>query len=197
MKQIKTLGTSLVVQWLRIHLPTQGALVQSLVHEDSTCPWETEPMCDDDSVCALEPPSHNYWAPWATTPEVLDPRACSLQQEKPRQWEPHALQIETSPPLTATRERPSTAKNKINKYIKESTVISTTKQKCTKILAVLLLGPILSQFSWKNLEFHTLKNHTCCFYLPDLIVYTVSLANPTPFILDFCCFLNLAKQIPT
>ena len=30
-------GTSLVVQWLRIHLLMQGTWVQSLVQEDSTC----------------------------------------------------------------------------------------------------------------------------------------------------------------
>ena len=30
-------GTSLVVQWLRIHLPTHGTRVRTLVQEDSTC----------------------------------------------------------------------------------------------------------------------------------------------------------------
>ena len=30
----KELGTPLVVQWLRIHLPTQGTQVQALVRED-------------------------------------------------------------------------------------------------------------------------------------------------------------------
>ena len=29
--------TSMVVQWLRIHLPMQGTQVQSLVREDPTC----------------------------------------------------------------------------------------------------------------------------------------------------------------
>ena len=33
----KDLGTSLVVQWLRICLPMQGTQVQSLVREDPTC----------------------------------------------------------------------------------------------------------------------------------------------------------------
>ena len=32
----KEAGTSLVVQWLRIHPPIQGTRVQSLVWEDST-----------------------------------------------------------------------------------------------------------------------------------------------------------------
>ena len=30
-------GTSLVVQWLRMHLPMQGTRVQALVQEDPTC----------------------------------------------------------------------------------------------------------------------------------------------------------------
>ena len=31
-----SVGTSLGVQWLRIHVPTQGSQVQSLVREDPT-----------------------------------------------------------------------------------------------------------------------------------------------------------------
>ena len=42
--EINNLGTSLVVQWLRIHLPTQGTQVQSLVQEDPTCIGATKPM---------------------------------------------------------------------------------------------------------------------------------------------------------
>ena len=37
-------GTSLVIQWLRIHLPTQGTGVRSLVWGDPTCRRATEPM---------------------------------------------------------------------------------------------------------------------------------------------------------
>ena len=40
--------TSLVVQWLRIHLPMQGTWVGALVQEDPTCHGATKPM------------SHNY-----------------------------------------------------------------------------------------------------------------------------------------
>ena len=36
------MGASLVVQWLRIHLPMQGTQVQSLVQEDSPCHRKTE-----------------------------------------------------------------------------------------------------------------------------------------------------------
>ena len=37
--------TSLVAQWLRIHLPMQGTQVRSLVWEDPTCSGATKPMC--------------------------------------------------------------------------------------------------------------------------------------------------------
>ena len=44
----RLLKTSLVAQWLRIHLPMQGTRVQALVQEDPTCHGATKPM------------SHNY-----------------------------------------------------------------------------------------------------------------------------------------
>ena len=37
-------GTSLVEQWLRIHLPMQGTQVQALVQEDPTCRGATKPV---------------------------------------------------------------------------------------------------------------------------------------------------------
>ena len=37
-------GTSLVVQWLRIHLPVQGTWVRALVREDPTCHGATKPV---------------------------------------------------------------------------------------------------------------------------------------------------------
>ena len=39
------IGTSLVAQWLGIHLPMQGTRVQSLVLEDPTCHTATKPVC--------------------------------------------------------------------------------------------------------------------------------------------------------
>ena len=36
--------TSLVVQWLRIHLPMQGTRVQVLVQGDPTCHGATKPV---------------------------------------------------------------------------------------------------------------------------------------------------------
>ena len=39
------LGTSLIVQWLRIRLPMQGTQVRALVREDPTCHGATKPVC--------------------------------------------------------------------------------------------------------------------------------------------------------
>ena len=43
--KISILGTSLVVQWLRICLPMQGTRLRSLVWEDPTCHGATKPVC--------------------------------------------------------------------------------------------------------------------------------------------------------
>ena len=92
----ESLGTSLMVQWLRIHLPMQGTPVQPPVWEDSICHRATK--------------AH---APWlrslrATTTAATVPRACVQQQEKPPQWEACAPQWRVAL-LTATREIPQAA----------------------------------------------------------------------------------------
>ena len=55
---------SLVAQWLRICLPTQGTQVRALVWEDPTCHGATRPV------------SHYYWA--------CASGACAPPQERPR-----------------------------------------------------------------------------------------------------------------
>ena len=60
--QDRCIGTSLVAQWLRIHLPMQGTRVQALVREDPTCRGATKPVRHNYWACALEPASHNYLA---------------------------------------------------------------------------------------------------------------------------------------
>ena len=56
--------TSLVVQWLRIHLPVQGTQVQSLVREDPTCHRAAKPcatITDSSPVASTaEPMCHKY-----------------------------------------------------------------------------------------------------------------------------------------
>ena len=51
------LRTSLVVQWLRIHLPTQGTLVPSLLWKDSTCRRADKPCAT--AAEALTPESRS------------------------------------------------------------------------------------------------------------------------------------------
>ena len=55
--------SSLVVQWIRIHLPMQGTQVRSLVREHSTCCGTSNPVCQ------------NYWVPMLQLlkPACLEP----------------------------------------------------------------------------------------------------------------------------
>ena len=75
-------GTSLVVQWLRIHLPMQGTWVRSLVQEDSTCHGATKPV---PQLLSL---SSRAWEPQPLKPGSLEPMLCNKRshcQEKPVQ----------------------------------------------------------------------------------------------------------------
>ena len=87
------LGTSLVVQWLRILLTMQGTRVWSLVWEDPTCRGETKPVC------------HDYWAHvlQLLKPACLEP---TLRNKRSHRNEKPAHRNEEYPPLTATRESP-------------------------------------------------------------------------------------------
>ena len=81
-------GTSLVVQWLGICLPTQGKRVRALVQEDPTCSGATKPVRHNHWACALEPTSHNYGARVSQLlkPACLEPVLCnkrSHRSEKP------------------------------------------------------------------------------------------------------------------
>ena len=66
-------GTSLVVQWLRIHLPMRGTWIPSLIWEDPPCRGATKPVCRNYQACALErgSRSHGYCTP------SLEPVLCS------------------------------------------------------------------------------------------------------------------------
>ena len=69
-------GTSLVVQWVRIHLPMRGTWVHSLVQEDPVCHGATKPR------------SHSYWACGAQwlRPKPLQPELC--KKRGPRNKKP-------------------------------------------------------------------------------------------------------------
>ena len=77
------LSTSLMVQWLGIHLPMQETRVQTLVQEDSRC-------CE-----AMKPMHLNYWAREARLPKPEHSRACAPQEKSP-QWEARTLRLKSS-----------------------------------------------------------------------------------------------------
>ena len=85
---IHKVGTSLVVQWLRICLPMQGTQVQSLVQEDPTCHRATKPVHHNYWACTLELTSHNYWSLHVLETSSHDYWAHVLQLLKPGCVEP-------------------------------------------------------------------------------------------------------------
>ena len=62
--------TSLVAQWLRVHLPMQETQVRALVQEDPTCHRATKPVRHNYWAWALEPARRSYWA---HVPQLLKP----------------------------------------------------------------------------------------------------------------------------
>ena len=96
--QVPVSRASLVPQWLRIHLPTQGTWVRTLVWEDSTCRGATKPVHHNYWACALEPASHNYWT---RMPQLLEP---VLHNKRSHCKEKPAHHNEEQPLLAATRE---------------------------------------------------------------------------------------------
>ena len=89
---LKNKRISLVAQLIRIHLPTQGTWVQSLVREDSTCRRATKPM-------------HNYCARvmQLLKPVCLQP-ALHNKRSHPNERPTHC--DEEKPQLTSTEESP-------------------------------------------------------------------------------------------
>ena len=78
-------GASLVVQWLRIHLPMQGTRVRALVREDPTCRGATKPHAPLLLSLHFRSREPQLLSPRATTTEARTPRAHATQQEKPPQ----------------------------------------------------------------------------------------------------------------
>ena len=87
----QTSGTSLVAQWLRIHLPMQGTRIRSLVWEDPTCRRATKPMCHNYWACALEPASRKHWAHvlQLLKPVCLEPVLCNKRSKATTMRSPH------------------------------------------------------------------------------------------------------------
>ena len=89
-------GTSLLVQWLRIHRQRRGHGFWSPAWEDSTCRRATKPAHHNYRAHTLDPPSHNYWS------------LCTLKPRLPnKRWHRNEMPLhhkEEQPPLNATRE---------------------------------------------------------------------------------------------
>ena len=88
-KYVDFLQTSLVVQWLRTHLPTQGTRVQSLVREHSIYQEATQ--------------SHPLQSLLATSSKPTAQSLCSTTREVIAMRSPHTTTIE-QPRFSATRE---------------------------------------------------------------------------------------------
>ena len=73
-KKIYQSRASLVVQGLRVHLPTQGIWVRPLAWKDSTCHGATRAAC------------HNYWGPSTESPCSAIRRTSTVRGR--RQWHP-------------------------------------------------------------------------------------------------------------
>ena len=98
--------TSLIVQWLRICLPVQGAQVWSLVWEDPTCRGATKPC-----ATTTEPMCHNGWNPHTWSP-------CSAVREVTAMRNPRTASGE-EPPLLETREKPIRSNEDLAQSINE------------------------------------------------------------------------------
>ena len=101
----------------RIHLPTQGTRVWSLVREDPTCRGATKPVCHNYGACALEPMSHNYWAhvPQLLKPAHLEPvlhDKRSHRNEKPVHCNEEQPLLAQLGKASMQQQKPNTAKNK-------------------------------------------------------------------------------------
>ena len=86
--EIQILETSLVAQWMRIHLPVQGTRVPSLVPEDPTCCGATKSVHRNYGVLGLrlpkpvplEPVLHGKRSRCSERPEYHNQRACTQQR---------------------------------------------------------------------------------------------------------------------
>ena len=116
-------GTFLVARWLRICLPMQGIQVRALVQEDPTCHGATKPVRHNYWACTLEPTSHNYWAHEPQLLSLCTYSPCFTAREATAMRSPRTA-MKSSPCLPQLEKacmqqrRPSTVKNKINKFFK-------------------------------------------------------------------------------
>ena len=153
----RSVGTSLVVQCLRMYLPIQGTWFLSLLWEDTT----------RSGACTLEPMLWNYWAHKPQLLKTVHPRACAPQQKTAKvsavrspsttmKSSPCWLQVEKS---HAGQQRLHTAKIKIiNKKFKVK--YYNRGNEVFKVIEV----HINKMSYWSLIEFHRLTNHLIVFF---------------------------------
>ena len=90
-------GAFLVAQWVRIHLPMQGAQAPPLIREDPTRHTATTPLHRSHAAAVQ--------APGAETVEPARSRACAVLWETPPQWEARGPQLESGPAHPARESR--------------------------------------------------------------------------------------------
>ena len=100
-------GTSLVVQWLRLHLPMQGTQVWSLLWGDPT-------GCGDPDYMPVHP---NYWTPLSSLCAATI-EAHVLCNEKPPRWEACTLQW-VAPQRKPSHSNKDPVQPKVNKFFKK------------------------------------------------------------------------------
>ena len=103
--------TSLVVQWLRIHLPVEGTQVRSLVQEDPTSWGPTKPM------------HHNYWSMCAQS-------LCPATGEATTVRSPHTPQRPATPPVCSSKDP---AQPTVNKNCEEGKCAGQTEVTATTV----------------------------------------------------------------
>ena len=110
---------SLVVQWMRVHLPRQGTGVWSLVQEICTC-------CRD-------------WSRNSTT-EPACPWVCAPRQKKPSQWEARTRDQRGARPRCTTREslcaatKTQCSQNNNNNFLKRNKGKKKNQITCQQIM---------------------------------------------------------------
>ena len=91
-------GTSLVVQWMELCLPTQRVWIRSLVQEDSACRAPKSPVSQLLSLCATTNEAHLPWSPAAEGKAGLKlPTGAATQRDMGTQWELCGARGQTQP----------------------------------------------------------------------------------------------------
>ena len=102
--RVRLPGASLVAQWLRICLPVQGTRVRALVRKIPHAMEQLSPR-----ATTTEPTCHNYWSPYAWSPCSKRKATAMRSPCTTMKSSPCSPQLEKA---HAQQRRPNAAKNK-------------------------------------------------------------------------------------